>query len=177
MSSLTISYGLTLSSKNTIDSFLLALFCVLPTMQNGLCIIQANLAFCSKLIRGLAPLPMMGPKVWLLLSGTSSSGFVSKAFKMAGAAGVVSVKDGIPDEVGPGSICVFVSPTSRSDYQLAKQLASSGRTDAVVVVNGLTKVGRCLLIAPNVNLGNCTKFENKSNLHPLSFRIGPEEYE
>ena len=102
---------------------------------------QANLSFCAKLVRGLAPLPMMGPKVNFLTSGTAPASFLAKAQKIVkGASSVSSLRDGVPDELEPESVYVLVSPSVRQDYLAAQQIASSGIAKAVVMVNGLAKV-------------------------------------
>lgn len=101
---------------------------------------QANLKFCAKLIRGLAPMPMVGPKVRLLTSSGASSNFQSKATStVKGTALISSLKDGIP-EIEKGDVCVLVSPSVSKDYQAAKQIASDGVAGALVIVNGLAKV-------------------------------------
>jgi hypothetical protein len=98
---------------------------------------DANLAFCAKLVRGISPLPLMGPKTFLLTSTTSSSNFVDKAKKTVKGATIHSLRDGIPKEIKQGDVCVLVSPSVRQDYLIAQQIASNGV--ALVLVNGLAK--------------------------------------
>jgi hypothetical protein len=100
------------------------------------------LAFCSKLIKSLAPLPVMGPKVWLLTSGGASNAFLAKAANAlkGSSATVASLRKGIPDELAKGDVCIFITPNGRGDYKVAKDLAESKAAKAVVIVNGLAKV-------------------------------------
>uniref|UniRef100_A0A7S2A6T0 DUF1995 domain-containing protein n=1 Tax=Ditylum brightwellii TaxID=49249 RepID=A0A7S2A6T0_9STRA len=100
---------------------------------------KANLSFAIKLLKAVS-LPFVGPKTWLLTSSTASKSFFSAAsssFK-GGNAAVHSLKDGLPN-VDQGDICVLVTPSSRSDYEAAKKIASAGVAAAVVIVNGFAK--------------------------------------
>lgn len=102
---------------------------------------QANLAFCTKLIKSIAPLPMLGPKTWLLVSSASTNSFVTKAqaaTKSAGAT-VESLRNGIPDGIAKGDVCILISPTNRQDYKIAQSLAETNAAKAIVIVNGLAK--------------------------------------
>lgn len=97
---------------------------------------KANLDFCNKLLRSLAPLPFGGPKTWLLMSSASSNNLLKKAQSTTGGT-VCSLRDGIPP-VDANSVCVLLSPSARNDYEAAKSLASDGTP--VVIVNGFAKV-------------------------------------
>jgi hypothetical protein len=50
------------------------------------------------------------------------------------------LKNGIPEDIGEGDVCVIVSPSVRQDYLAAQKIASDGVAGAVVLVNGLAKV-------------------------------------
>jgi hypothetical protein len=50
---------------------------------------------------------------------------------------VLSLRDGVPDGISEGDVCIIMSPTARQDYVAAQSIASS---NPVVVVNGLAKV-------------------------------------
>lgn len=100
---------------------------------------NANIAFASKLVNGISP-PLFGPKVTLVISSATSKSFLDKAKKVKGAT-VCSLKDGLP-ELSPDDVCVFLTPSSRNDYEAAKSLAGSRAAKAIVVVNGFAKVSR-----------------------------------
>lgn len=97
---------------------------------------NANIAFASKLVNGISP-PLFGPKVTLVISSSTSKSFLDKAKKVKGAT-VCSLKDGLP-ELSPDDVCVFLTPSSRNDYEAAKSLAGSRAAKAIVVVNGFAK--------------------------------------
>ena len=103
---------------------------------------QVNLAFCSKLVQSLAPIPLLGPKVRLLLSSSCTQSFLTRAAqKIKGATSVASLRGGIPsDSITPGDICILLSPSNQNDYQLASKIVSEGVAKALVIVNGLAKV-------------------------------------
>lgn len=63
---------------------------------------------------------------------------MAKASKtIKGAKAVLSLRDGVPDGISEGDVCIIMSPTARQDYVAAQSIASS---NPVVVVNGLAKV-------------------------------------
>jgi len=99
---------------------------------------DANIAFVAKLIKGIAPAPFLGPKVSLVVSSAASNSFFAKAKKVSGAT-LYSLKDGVPD-VSSEDVCIFVTPTTRGDYQTATLLAESNKAKAVVLVNCFAKV-------------------------------------
>uniref|UniRef100_A0A7S2A2Q8 DUF1995 domain-containing protein n=1 Tax=Trieres chinensis TaxID=1514140 RepID=A0A7S2A2Q8_TRICV len=100
---------------------------------------KANLAFATKLIQSISPIPFIGPNTWLLTSESSSNAFFTAAKKAkAGSTNVHPLKQGLPN-VGKGDICIFVTPSSRSDYMAAQKIASSGVAGAVVIINGFAK--------------------------------------
>jgi len=103
------------------------------------------LAFCAKLIKSIAPLPILGPKTWLLTSQASTNSFVDKAkaaMKGTGAT-VHSLRNGgLPDGIAKGDVCVLVAPNTRGDYNAAQALAESNTAKSVVIINGLAKVSK-----------------------------------
>jgi hypothetical protein len=113
------------------------------SLRSAMEVDDANLAFASKLISSLAPLPFMGPKTWLLASSAAPSSFMRNAKKSAGSAELFSLRDGLP-EVAAGDVCILLSPSSRSDYDVAQKIASEGVAKAVVVVNGFAKDERSI---------------------------------
>lgn len=102
---------------------------------------QANLSFTTKALKSLAPLPFMGPKTWLLVSSSASNSFLRNAAAKAKSCGasVHSLKEG-PPSVGSGDICVLVTPSTKSDYLIAQNVAAGGDAAALVIVNGFAKV-------------------------------------
>jgi hypothetical protein len=98
---------------------------------------KANLDFCTKLLRNIAPFPVVGPKTCLLISSAASNSYLQKARSAFKGGTVHSLKDGLP-AVGRGDVCVLASPSARKDYDAARSLASSGT--AIVIVNGFAKV-------------------------------------
>ncbi len=101
---------------------------------------DANVAFANKLVNGIAPAPFLGPKVSLIVSSAASNSFIKKAKKVKGAQ-LYSLRDGLP-EVGKEDVCIFLTPSSRNDFQAAKSLAESSASKAVIVVNAFAKVRR-----------------------------------
>lgn len=102
--------------------------------------IQANLSFALKLVKSLSPIPFFGPKTWLLTGISASNTFLSEAKKTMKATSTTihSLKEGIP-AVGQGDLCVLVSPSSRRDYNFAKEIALLENSGAVVILNGFAK--------------------------------------
>lgn len=113
------------------------------SLRSAIEVDTANLAFASKLIGSLAPLPFMGPKVWLLASSAASSSFLKTAKKSVGSAQLFSLRDGLP-QVTTGDVCILLSPSSRNDYESAQRIASDGIAKAVVIVNGFAKDERSI---------------------------------
>lgn len=101
---------------------------------------QANLAFASKVLKALAPLPFLGPKTWLLVSSSSSNAFLRDATSKAKNCGarIHSLRDGLPP-VDAGDVCLLVTPSVKSDYDAAQTIATSGEVGAVIVQNGFAK--------------------------------------
>lgn len=99
---------------------------------------DANVAFVQKLVKGLAPVSFLGigPKISLVVGSAASNSFVAKVRKIQGqGANIYLLRDGVPN-VGKEDVCIFVTPSSRSDYEAAKSLA---RSCTVLVVNGFAK--------------------------------------
>lgn len=101
---------------------------------------EANLAFAVKLAKSLSPVPFMGPDAIILTSSSASNAFLKAASKKAGgAATVLALRDGMPDDtaVTGDAVCILVTPSSAADYRAAEALATSGKT--CVLVNGFAK--------------------------------------
>lgn len=99
---------------------------------------DANVQFINKLIGGISN-PVFGPKVTLVMSSSASNALINKVQKKVKGATLFSLKEGVPDVQGKkDSICVFLTPSSKKDYQIASQLAESGCP--TVIVNGSFKV-------------------------------------
>jgi hypothetical protein len=82
----------------------------------------------------------MGAKTRLLTNTSATGKFMAKAKQVAkSATSIHSLRDGIPEEIQAGDVCVLVSPSSRQDYQAAQQIASSGVAKAIVIVNCFAK--------------------------------------
>lgn len=65
---------------------------------------------------------------------------MDKATKtIKGAHAIVSLRDGIPEGIGKGDVCIVMAPSVRQDYIMARNLATS---NPVVLVNGVAKVRR-----------------------------------
>ena len=109
-------------------------------MRSSLEAEDANVAFVNKLVGGVSN-PFFGPKVTVVLSSSASNALIKKVQKKAKGATLCSLKDGVPEVQGKDSICVFLTPTSKRDYQVVKSLADSG--SPTVLVNGLFKVCFC----------------------------------
>lgn len=106
---------------------------------------EANLEFAVKLIQSLgAPLPFLpGPKIFLLLSSAASKSFCQNAAKKVGSScSVQSLKDGLPEEISSNDICIFLTPSAKSDYVSASTIASEAK--ASIVVNGFAKDPRSI---------------------------------
>lgn len=71
---------------------------------------------------------------------------MDKAMKtIKGAQAIVSLRDGIPEGIGKGDVCIVMAPSVRQDYIMARDLATR---NPVVLVNGVAKVSRrfCLKV-------------------------------
>lgn len=103
---------------------------------------KANLDFCRKLVQSISPFPFGGPKSCLLMSSAASNNLLKKAqLNMGGS--LYSLRDGLPPS-DANSVYVLMSPSSRSDYEAAKSLASDGIS--VIIVNGFAKVPYTIFI-------------------------------
>ncbi|VEU35498.1 unnamed protein product [Pseudo-nitzschia multistriata] len=109
---------------------------------------DANLSFVGKLTKGISvpfPLSFGGSKVSIALSSSASNSFKAKAAKITKGTTILSASSpSLAEDVGSGGICIFVSPTSRGDYNSAQQLARSGTAKAVVIVNAFAKDPRSI---------------------------------
>jgi hypothetical protein len=115
---------------------------------------DANLDFVARLVDGISsPVPwLFGPRASVVISSYASDSLVEKVRRRMGnneRVAVYSLKGGggggIPDSTkakgGGGDVLVFMTPSSREDYRVARSLAESGRP--VVIVNGSFKVRVC----------------------------------
>ena len=96
---------------------------------------DANVAFVGKLVGGIAT-PFFGPGANVWTSSSAPKSLVDKVRKTAKGAAVLSAKDGVPQQVK--GVSVFLTPSSKKDYQTARSLAESGH--CTVLVNGAFKV-------------------------------------
>jgi hypothetical protein len=94
---------------------------------------DANIAFASKLCSKVGS---FGQKVNLVISSSASRSFADKVRKNVKGASICSVKDLASSPVS--GVCVFLTPSSKADYQEARKLAEGGCS--TVIVNGLFKV-------------------------------------
>ena len=102
---------------------------------------DANVAFVSKLVKEIG-VPLIGPKVNVLVSSSASNSFLGKVQSKVKSA-VYSLRDeNIQDSMGKDDVCVVLTPSSTKDYRVANDLAESGFK--TVIVNGLFKV--CCII-------------------------------
>lgn len=95
---------------------------------------DANIAFASKLCSKVGS--PFGPKVNIVISSSASKSFRDKVQKKVKGASICSVKDLASTSVS--GVCVFLTPSSKADYQEATKLAEGGCS--TVIVNGLFKV-------------------------------------
>mmetsp|Transcript_29696 Transcript_29696/g.50620 ORF Transcript_29696/g.50620 Transcript_29696/m.50620 type:complete len:297 (+) Transcript_29696:34-924(+) len=94
---------------------------------------DANIAFASKLCSKVGS--PFGPKVNLVVSSSASRSFMDKVQKKVKGASICSVKDLASTSVSGTS--VFLTPSSKADYQEARKLAEGGCP--TVIVNALFK--------------------------------------
>lgn len=90
--------------------------------------------------------------MYVLTSSAASNSFTSDATKKIKGAKVLSLKNGVPDEITSKDICIMLTPSTRNDYQTAFNLAKSGEAAAVVIFNAFAKVNTDSCI------GNCEQF-------------------
>ncbi|KAL7428704.1 hypothetical protein ACHAXM_001379 [Skeletonema potamos] len=93
---------------------------------------DANISFASKLCSKVGS---FGQKVNLVISSSASRSFAEKVRKNVKGASIFSVKD-LASSPGSG-VFVFLTPSSKADYQEARKLAEGGCS--TVIVNGLFK--------------------------------------
>ena len=98
---------------------------------------DANIAFVAKLCSKVGN-PLLGPKVNLIISSSASRNFIDKVQKKVKGVTICSVKDIASSSSSGGGVCVFLTPSSKTDYQEARKLAEGGCS--TVIVNGLFKV-------------------------------------
>jgi len=101
---------------------------------------DANIAFVAKLCSKVGS-PLFGPKVNLIISSSASRNFIDKVQKKVKGVTICSVKDIASSSSSTDTssgVCVFLTPSSKTDYQEARKLAEGGCS--TVIVNGLFKV-------------------------------------
>ena len=99
---------------------------------------DANIAFVAKLCSQVGN-PLFGPKVNLIISSSASRNFIDKVQKKVKGANIFGIKDIASSSSATSSgVCVFLTPSSKTDYQEARKLAEAGCS--TVIVNGLFKV-------------------------------------
>ena len=74
----------------------------------------------------------------VILSSSSSNALVKKVEKKVKGTKIYSLKEGLPEVNGKDEVCVFLTPSSQKDYQVARMLAENGVS--TVLVNGSFKV-------------------------------------
>ena len=92
---------------------------------------SANLDFVRKVITSIKK-----RKVFLLISSSCSGSFLEKATNTVSGATVHRLRDGLPD-LGTDDVCVLTMPSSKSDYDAAKKVATGGNT--LILINGFAK--------------------------------------
>lgn len=97
---------------------------------------DANLEASLVIANSFLPAPFGPGKVWMVPSRSSTERMKSK-MKQKWKNGFHSLADGLPP-VKSRDVCVFVSPSSSTDYDAAARLTANG--NAVVLVNGQAKV-------------------------------------
>ena len=100
---------------------------------------NANLAFTTKLVKGIKPLPFIGPPVRLVTSSAASKSFSVSASKVASSLGVkyFSLREGTPSDVTSDEVVIFLNPSSSSDYSAAQKLSNTATS---IILNGFAKV-------------------------------------
>lgn len=107
---------------------------------------DANIKFVQALVQGLKPFDLVGPDVVLVAGSAASNSFLKKVQKVKGVKSVYSLKNKQEGEelmqalaLTKETVCVYVTPSSRTDYQSAKRLAEGGSCKAVVIINAFAK--------------------------------------
>ena len=97
---------------------------------------DANIAFVAKLCSQVGN-PLFGPKVNLIISSSASRNFIDKVKKKVKGVTINIASSSSSTNTSSG-VCVFLTPSSKTDYQEARKLAEAGCS--TVIVNGLFKV-------------------------------------
>ena len=114
------------------------------SLRSAMQVEDANIQFVQKLIGGIAT-PLFGPNVNLILSSSASNALVKKVEKKVKGTKIYSLKEGLPEVNGKDEVCVFLTPSSQKDYQVARMLAENGVS--TVLVNGSFKVMKCCYVS------------------------------
>ena len=127
---------------------------------------DANLDFVARLVdRISSPVPwLFGQRASVVISSSASDSLVEKVRRRMGndkRAAVYSLKGGgvIPEATKAGGggegrgrdVLIFMTPSSRGDYRVARSLAGSGRP--VVIVNGSSRCARVMFMCPRSIVG------------------------
>ena len=107
------------------------------SLRSAIEVEDANIEFVQKLIGGIAT-PFFGPNLNVILSSSASNALVKKVEKKVKGTKIYSLKEGLPEVNGKDEVCVFLTPSSQKDYQVARMLAENGVS--TVLVNGSFKV-------------------------------------
>ncbi|KAL3757503.1 hypothetical protein ACHAWU_000900 [Discostella pseudostelligera] len=112
------------------------------SLRSSLEVEDANSEFVIKLVNSLTnPFASIfggGKKVYLLMSTSASNSLMNKVqakVKKGGSGGattVIALRDGMPEAAGKEKVCVFLTPSSQRDYQIARTLAEAGCPTVVV---------------------------------------------
>lgn len=111
------------------------------SLRSSLEVEDANVDFVIKLVNSLTnPFASIfggGKKVYLVMSTSASNSLMNKVQAKVkkgsgGATTVIALRDGMPEAAGKEKVCVFLTPSSQRDYQIARTLAEAGCPTVVV---------------------------------------------
>jgi hypothetical protein len=114
------------------------------SLRSAIEVEDANVEFVQKLIGGIST-PFFGPNLNVILSSSASNALVKKVEKKVKGTKIYSLKEGLPEVNGKDEVCVFLTPSSQKDYQVARMLAENGVS--TVLVNGSFKVMKCCYVS------------------------------
>ena len=138
------------------------------SLRSAMQVEDANIQFVQKLIGGIAT-PLFGPNVNLILSSSASNALVKKVEKKVKGTKIYSLKEGLPEVNGKDEVCVFLTPSSQKDYQVARMLAENGVS--TVLVNGSFKVMKCCYMCQCCNMCQVKSEMNTHILCTTTFHI------
>ena len=76
---------------------------------------------------------------------------------------IYSLKEGLPEVNGKDEVCVFLTPSSQKDYQVARMLAENGVS--TVLVNGSFKVMKCCYVSVSEYMSSRIRNEYSHLMH------------